>query len=207
MLSAFKAKASRLVKLIRAMTSCREQFVLNNFMGDVNYNFGCGNRPIAGFINADHFLLEFADINLDLEAPIPLPDESVDLIWSDNVFEHVQNFRQLMNECQRILKKSGWLAVRVPYYKCSSAFTDPTHCHFFSIGSFDSYVEGWAFDRHPLVSKPFAKKMIFLEPNKSRDSFFWNLISAYAHQYPYRYENGIVGVMYPFEAITFALKK
>jgi SAM-dependent methyltransferase len=45
---------------------------------------------------------------------LPLLDESVDIIVSDAVFEHVQHPEVTCGELARILKPGGWLCVRTP---------------------------------------------------------------------------------------------
>jgi len=39
---------------------------------------------------------------------IPLPDESVDIIYSRQVFEHVHSPKELLQDVQRVLKPGGW---------------------------------------------------------------------------------------------------
>ena len=39
---------------------------------------------------------------------IPLPDESVDIIYSRQVFEHVHSPKELLQQVQRVLKPGGW---------------------------------------------------------------------------------------------------
>ena len=47
---------------------------------------------------------------------LPLESESVDAIISFDVFEHVQNLRQTLQECQRVLRPGGRLLVVFPSY-------------------------------------------------------------------------------------------
>ncbi len=46
---------------------------------------------------------------------LPLGDESVDLILSDWVFEHIQDPEVFAREIERVLKPGGWLCARTPY--------------------------------------------------------------------------------------------
>lgn len=39
---------------------------------------------------------------------IPLPDESVDIVYSRQVFEHVHSPKELLQQVQRVLKPGGW---------------------------------------------------------------------------------------------------
>ena len=46
------------------------------------------------------------------EATWPIADESIDLIVSDFVLEHVNQPQDFLNECKRVLKKNGYLCMR-----------------------------------------------------------------------------------------------
>jgi predicted SAM-dependent methyltransferase len=66
-----------------------------------------------GWITVDDF---GADICHDLTKGIPLPNESVDQIYTSHMLEHIP-FKDLVifiNECFRVLKKNGSLSVCVP---------------------------------------------------------------------------------------------
>lgn len=57
-----------------------------------------------------------ADINYDLRKGIPLPDNSVDIIYSSHMLEHIQ-YKHLLSflaECLRVLKSGGEFSVCVP---------------------------------------------------------------------------------------------
>lgn len=46
--------------------------------------------------------------------PLPLPDASVDLVVSDNTFEHIDDPAFVASELERILKPGGWICARTP---------------------------------------------------------------------------------------------
>lgn len=76
--------------------------------------FGSGHKKgTGGWTTVD---LVGADISCDLRKGIPLPDESVDRIYSSHMFEHIpyQELVFFINECFRVLKKGGELSVCVP---------------------------------------------------------------------------------------------
>lgn len=79
-----------------------------------------------------------ADIFHDLNFGIPLPSESVDFIWSNQVLEHIkrENFISLMNDLFRVLKPGAKMEHFVPHYLAPAAFGDPTHMNWFSETSF-----------------------------------------------------------------------
>ena len=75
---------------------------------------GSGAAPLAGWINID--LERPADVVLDLRFGIPLPDESVDFIYSEHLVEHLTLDEGLAHfaECRRLLKPGGVLRIATP---------------------------------------------------------------------------------------------
>jgi ubiquinone/menaquinone biosynthesis C-methylase UbiE len=75
---------------------------------------GSGKKKgLNGWTTVD---LSGADISHDLRRGIPLPNESVDRIYTSHMFEHIQ-YKELIvfiQECFRVLKKNGELSVCVP---------------------------------------------------------------------------------------------
>lgn len=68
----------------------------------------------AGFITSDIFL--GSDFPCDLRLGLPFPDESLDFIYAEHVFEHFQynEVLRLIQDCRRCLKIGGRLNVSVP---------------------------------------------------------------------------------------------
>jgi SAM-dependent methyltransferase len=65
--------------------------------------------------------------------PLPLDDDSIDLIVAWHVLEHVgqqgetEGWFRMWEELYRVLKPSGWLYAESPYYDSIWAWSDPTH--------------------------------------------------------------------------------
>lgn len=60
-----------------------------------------------------------ADIRWDLRRGIPLPDNSVDMIYSSHLLEHI-TYNQLipfLQECRRVMKSDGKFSVCVPNFR------------------------------------------------------------------------------------------
>jgi predicted SAM-dependent methyltransferase len=78
-------------------------------------NLGCGFTPIQGWENLD-ILDHPGIIKHDLTKPLPYEDSSIDLIYSEHFFEHldeVDGFR-LLQSCYKTLKPSGVLRISMP---------------------------------------------------------------------------------------------
>jgi predicted SAM-dependent methyltransferase len=75
---------------------------------------GSGAAPLVGWINID--IQRPADVLLDLRFGIPLPDESVDFIYSEHLIEHLtlEDGLKHFAECRRILKSGGVLRLATP---------------------------------------------------------------------------------------------
>ncbi len=85
---------------------CRQQKIL--------LELGSGaKKGVNGWTTVD---LSGADIYHDLRKGIPLPDSSVDRIYTSHMFEHIpyKNLILFINECYRVIKPGGELSVCVP---------------------------------------------------------------------------------------------
>jgi SAM-dependent methyltransferase len=95
---------------------------------------GCGRNPQPGAVGMDHQAFAEVDIvhSWD-EFPWPLDDESVLTIIASHVVEHVNpvngHFISWMNECWRVLKPEGQIAIATPYAGTRFYWMDPTHCN------------------------------------------------------------------------------
>jgi predicted SAM-dependent methyltransferase len=78
-------------------------------------NVGCGSNYKTGWVNIDRS--GRVDLQLDIRKPIPLPDESAQLIYSEHFLEHLdypQDAKRFINESFRILSAGGTFSVGVP---------------------------------------------------------------------------------------------
>lgn len=73
-----------------------------------NINLGCGENRLDGWENHDS--------DVDITKPLPWPENSVDFILAEHVFEHVSgpDALRFLYECHRILKPGGVLRLCVP---------------------------------------------------------------------------------------------
>lgn len=78
-------------------------------------NIGCGSNLKLGWINID--LFDKADLQLDLREPLPFAAESVQQIYSEHFFEHLEYPGQALDflkESLRILQPKGLFSIVVP---------------------------------------------------------------------------------------------
>lgn len=183
-----------------------KKYNLKDYIGKKNLHLGCGNKPMKDFINVDYYNKTYADDIVDLNKGLPYESNSIDLIYSDNVFEHIVNLLNLIKECHRVLKKGGVLIVKVPYFKSKHAFVDPTHINFFTIQSMDYYVKGKYFnEEYKFFDETFESMDIFLDYDNK--SFLKKIIGIYAIARPNHFENSIWSNLFIFHNITYVLRK
>lgn len=85
-------------------------------------DFGAGNGPYrhmfqgAAYIAADIEQNQAGDIDLIVgDLPLPLDDESVDLVLCIYVLEHLRDHSEVLRELHRILRPGGTLFVVTPF--------------------------------------------------------------------------------------------
>ncbi len=144
-------------------------------------NFGCGNKILKGYINVDIQYGEGIDKSFDFDKfPYPFEDNTFDFILLDNVLEHLEDPKAIMNELHRICKKSGIVRIIVPHFNNSGAFNDYTHKHYFNLRSLENLIStrytvnkkiGWKIIKRYL--KPTFLGIIF--PQKLLRKLAWVL--------------------------------
>lgn len=127
------------------------------------------------------------------------------MIYSDNVFEHIEKLLLLVRKCHRILKVGGYLVIKVPYFKSKHAFVDPTHVNFFTIHTLDYFIKGtYFYEEYRFFEESFQVLDIFLDIN---NRFWKKLISIYAIKRPNNFENSILSNLFIFHNIIYVLRK
>jgi len=86
----------------------------------VYLNFGFGRKPLPGFLNIDITLNVEEQYNIFvfdwLRQPLPIPDSSVDFVFSEDFFEHLTQKEQIvfLYETYRVLKPGCFHRVSTP---------------------------------------------------------------------------------------------
>ena len=97
--------------------------------GGINPKTGCD-------INID---LDDGNFRHDLNNGIPLPDNSVGVIWASHILEHLHDKHKIMSEIHRVLADGGWAFIQVPSTDGRGAFQDPTHVSYWNENCFWYY--------------------------------------------------------------------
>lgn len=121
-------------------------------------NLGSGRRLFKGFTNIDCIQIidnndkKLVDVVMDIDnEQLPYADNQIDEIIADNVLEHIENLKFVLNECHRVLKQDGTIRGCVPLAGTNLDFRDPTHKRHFVMATFD-YFSGqaeWTNDKKP----------------------------------------------------------
>ena len=97
-----------------------------------NYNLGCGNNKLEGFINVDKESAYNPDMIMDLETfPWDIKTSSADKVVLTHVLEHLgtkpEDFLNVMKELYRITRPFGEIEITVPHPLSYNFIVDPTH--------------------------------------------------------------------------------
>lgn len=103
-------------------------------------NLGACDRRFEGFLSVD--IVPPADVIADLTKPWPWEDSSIDEVLAFDIFEHLPNKVQTMNELWRILKPGGRATIKVPTTRGVGAVCDHTHVSQWCAGTFEYFEKG-----------------------------------------------------------------
>ncbi|MGN6527626.1 MAG: methyltransferase domain-containing protein [Burkholderiaceae bacterium] len=125
-------------------------------------NLGSGKDYKPNWLNIDILERAQPDLVLDLGREVAFPHEaptlmggtvvleagSVDVIYANNVLEHVPDLPRLMGNALALLREGGEFQIEVPYEKALTAWQDPTHLRALNENSWVYYTDwfwylGW----------------------------------------------------------------
>lgn len=106
---------------------------------------GCGNTKIDGAWGVDHIKTGEADQVFDLDRERwPLPSNHFTWIRAKDVYEHLENPINFMEEVQRIAKSGATVIIQGPHFS-SGNWHDPTHKRLLGSRSMDNFTENADF--------------------------------------------------------------
>lgn len=141
-------------------------------------NLGCGLKNIDGFVGVDCVPTSAASVVHNLNNfPYPFDDNSVSEIILDNVLEHLDDVIKVMEETYRLLEPGALIKINVPYFKSNSAYTDPTHRHFFTETSFKYFTTDNTLNYYtPARFEIIKTELICHKEYQDAKHFFRNLL-------------------------------
>jgi SAM-dependent methyltransferase len=170
-------------------------------------DIGCGRNKYPGSVGLDHMPLPGVDVVASLEQVLPFNDGEFDAVFANQVLEHVRDMVGLMAEIHRILRPGGIFLAHTPYFRSSWAHIDPTHVRSFTINSMDFFVVGtYCYEGYRFGDYGFSACEVHLDQDYP-STLMRHLLTPLAIAKPFRYENSMLSMMYPFEQISYLLTK
>ena len=90
-------------------------------------NLGCGKDIRKGFANVDFIDFGKDVIKADLEKKLPFEDNTFDYVLMHDIYEHIENHIQLMEEVWRICKPYAIVDINSPHFASLSTYFCPFH--------------------------------------------------------------------------------
>lgn len=182
-------------------------FDQSNLAGKRVLDIGCGRDKLPGAVGLDQMPFPCVDVVCDLNECLPFDDGEFEVVYSNQVLEHVPNLIGLIEEIHRILMIGGIMVAHVPYFRSSWAAVDPTHVRNFTVNSLDYFAVGNLFSEGYRFSDISYKHIErYLDSNEPPSFMRW-LFTKVALRWPYRFENSVLSFIYPFQTLTFVLTK
>lgn len=182
-------------------------FVKENILDGIKaVDIGCGQRKLPGALGMDILSDSSADIVHDAGVfPWPFQENSFDLVFMNNILEHVVDVSKTMGEAHRIAKPGGRIVIQVPYFRSVDAFADPTHIHFYAFGTLDYFIDGAKWSGYKYVPFRFKKLGFWYGwPHKSKNPLK-QLLKIFIHKYPDFYDQ-YLSIFLPTECVTWELE-
>jgi SAM-dependent methyltransferase len=196
--------------LLVAKIYARKGLVKNNVLdGKRALDLGCGSRKLPGAIGIDVLRTPDVDIVYDLSvSPWPLRENEFDVVFMSHFLEHMDDLLKVLSEVHRIARNGAHVIIRVPYFRSTDAYTDPTHRHFFTSRSLDYFFEGERIARDCGASYvPFRFRKLgfwYAWPGLSHNPLR-QFLKPFMHRYPQFYDQ-YLSLLIPVGSITWELE-
>jgi SAM-dependent methyltransferase len=164
---------------------------------------GCGTEKPDGFYGVDIVETEEVDLVQDLDEPgWDLPTNHFSTIRAIDLFEHLENPIQFMEELYRIAKPEANILIQGPHIS-SDNWHDPTHQRLLGSRTFEHFTEDTRFD---FYSEARFEVIDFEITFEWFQRPLYKKISKYiANNYPNLYERYFFKNLFPATNIQFQL--
>lgn len=100
---------------LNTLESAREIALRGHSTTARRVHLGAGGHKLPGWINVD-IVPDVADVIADLTAALPFRNDSLDLMHSEDLLEHLDEApgKQLLAECHRVLRPGGVMRLLTP---------------------------------------------------------------------------------------------
>jgi SAM-dependent methyltransferase len=107
----------------------REELLLisSNNENMIYIDLGCGSKKKDGYLGVDITQLDGVDIVCDISKGLPFEDNSIDGVYSNFLFEHVNDVIFLFQELYRVCRAGTFIEFIVPSAQSFTQYKDPTH--------------------------------------------------------------------------------
>lgn len=168
-------------------------------------DLGCGTNKKNNSFGIDFRAYKGVDLVHDLNIfPYPIPDNTFDTVYIDNVIEHLNDVVKVMEEVHRISKSGANIYIYVPYFRSRWASIDPTHTHSFTINSFDYFDPTTKIGaKYNYTSKNF-KLMDVKFNSRIKDGFLKSIFKVLFNKKKDFYERNF-SIFVPFDELEFQL--
>lgn len=110
---------------------------------------GAGKDHKEGYINIDIHPFPGIDIVADITKGIPLEDNSLDFLYSQDFMEHLPPESKVfvINEIWRVLKNGGKMEHYIPNAGSRNDFGSPTHLSHWNLQQFEHFdIDSYRYD-------------------------------------------------------------
>jgi predicted SAM-dependent methyltransferase len=161
---------------------------------------GCGKRKNDGWLGVDIRKTPLVDIVMDLDQMNwELPSNHFKIVRALDIFEHLNNPINFMEEIWRICKNGAIVIIRGPH-KSSLNWDDPTHKRLMGRYVFEHFITQ---SEKSITTKA---KFKIIRINYTFDNFNKIFGNFFVKRWPFLYEHGFPSRIFPAENIEFVLK-
>jgi len=158
----FHQVLSNNIKVNRELLAIREFSTIKQVGSYIDYyptnninkkfvDLGCGDKHLENVVITNGFKyvgLDINDINFESDK-FPLEDNSIEIVVSLAVLEHIHDPNNFLTECYRILKPGGLIFLSTPNFALCYKFfyDDPTHVRAYTPKSLKTLLEIFNFKK------------------------------------------------------------